>query len=85
MIGKHGSLKDVTWENILARCGREKFTSKFAGSDLVRSSVFPVEPAGTQAVRLTYEHLVTATGERVDYVLPRSESVEYAVPWKIAV
>src|SRR5262249_1058908 len=46
---------------------------------------FPVEPGGTQAVRLTYEHLLPASGDRVDYVLPRSESVEYAVPWKVAV
>ena len=30
--------------------------------NLVRSSVFPVEPGGTQAVRLTYEHLLA--GER---------------------
>ena len=58
---------------------------EFAGFNLVRSSVFPVEPGGTQAVRLTYEHLLAATGDRVDYVLPRSESVEYTVPWKIAV
>ena len=31
------------------------------GYNLVRSSVFPVEPGGTQAVRLTYEHLLPAT------------------------
>src|SRR4029077_20180190 len=56
-----------------------------SGFNLVRSSVFPVEPGGTQAVRLTYEHLLALNGDRVDYVLPRSESVEYTVPWKIAV
>ena len=38
-----------------------------------------------QSVRLTYEHILTADGDRVDYVLPRSESVRYTVPWKIAV
>ncbi len=58
---------------------------EFAGSNLVRSSVFPVEPQGTQQVRLTYEHLLPADGSRVDYVLPRSESLEYRVPWSIAV
>ena len=42
-------------------------------------------PAATQAVRLTYEHLLTADGDRIDYVLPRSESVEYRVPWKVSV
>ena len=45
----------------------------------------PGRAGGTQAVRLTYEHLLPANGDRVDYVLPRSESVEYTVPWKIAV
>jgi hypothetical protein len=35
MVGKHGSLKHMTWENILARCGRERFTAKFGGADLV--------------------------------------------------
>ncbi|HWD20844.1 MAG TPA: hypothetical protein VHB20_16375 [Verrucomicrobiae bacterium] len=35
MIGKHGTLKQVTWENIIARCGRERITAKFSGADLV--------------------------------------------------
>jgi sugar/nucleoside kinase (ribokinase family) len=35
MLGKHASLKEMTWENILARYGREKFSAKFGGSDLV--------------------------------------------------
>ena len=35
MIGKHSSLKQVTWENIEARFGREKFTAKFGAADLV--------------------------------------------------
>jgi sugar/nucleoside kinase (ribokinase family) len=35
MLGKHSSLKEMTWENIVARFGREKFCAKFSGSDLV--------------------------------------------------
>ena len=35
MMGKHYSLKDVTWENICARFGREKFSAKFSSADLV--------------------------------------------------
>ena len=73
-----------TYDRIVAQA-RDPALLEFAGFNLVRSSVFPVEPGGTQAVRLTYEHLLTANGDRVDYVLPRSESVEYNVPWKIAV
>lgn len=35
MIGKHSSLKQMTWANIKSRFGQEKFTAKFTGSDLV--------------------------------------------------
>jgi hypothetical protein len=35
MFGKHASLKQVTWENIQSRFGREKFAAKFGGADLV--------------------------------------------------
>jgi Ca-activated chloride channel family protein len=73
-----------TYDRIVAQA-RDPALLEFAGFNLVRSSVFPVEPGGTQAVRLTYEHLLTASGDRVDYVLPRSESVEYNVAWRIAV
>jgi Ca-activated chloride channel family protein len=72
-----------TYERIVAQV-RDPALLEFAGFNLVRSSVFPVEPGGTQAVRLTYEHLLASSGDRVDYVLPRSESVEYSVPWQIA-
>ena len=64
---------------------RDPALLEFVGYNLVRSSVFPVEANGTQWVRLTYEHLLKGVGERVDYVLPRSESLEYKVPWKIVI
>ena len=35
MFGKHTSLKEVTWTNILARFGRDRFAEKFEASDLV--------------------------------------------------
>ncbi len=73
-----------TYDRIVAQA-KDPALLEFAGFNLVRSSVFPVEPGGTQAIRLTYEHLLSANGDRVDYILPRSESVEYTVPWKIAV
>jgi Ca-activated chloride channel homolog len=72
------------YDRIVAQA-RDPALLEFAGYNLVRSSIFPVEPGGTQAVRLTYENLLAVSGDRVDYVLPRSESVEYTVPWKIAV
>jgi Ca-activated chloride channel family protein len=57
---------------------------EFAGYNLVRSSVFPVPAGGKQRVRLVYEQVLAADGNRIDYVLPRSESFEAtATPWKI--
>ena len=35
MLGKHYPLKEITWENIQARFGRDKFAAKFQGADLV--------------------------------------------------
>jgi sugar/nucleoside kinase (ribokinase family) len=35
MIGKHTSLKQVNWENIQARFGRERFAAKFGAANLV--------------------------------------------------
>jgi len=64
---------------------RDPALLEFVGCNLVRSAVFPLEPNGTQKVRLTYEHLLSADGKRIDYELPRSESLEYNVPWSISV
>ena len=62
---------------------RDPALVEFIGYNLIRSSVFPVEARGKQKVRLTYEHLLEVDGNRVDYMLPRTESLEYAVPWKV--
>lgn len=64
---------------------RDPALLEFAGYNLIRSSVFPVEPNSTQRVRITYETLLTADGNRVDYVLPRSESIDYKAPWEVSV
>lgn len=62
---------------------RDPALVEFIGYNLIRSSVFPIEPRAKQKIRLTYEHILDADGSRVDYVLPRTESLEYAVPWKV--
>lgn len=65
---------------------RDPALLEFAGYNLVRSSVFPIPAGGTQRVRLVYEHILPADSNRVDYVLPRSESFEATqTPWKISV
>jgi Ca-activated chloride channel family protein len=58
---------------------------EFAGLGAVKSSVFPVPPRATVRLKLVYEELLEAEGERVDYVLPRSESLDTRVPWTIRV
>jgi sugar/nucleoside kinase (ribokinase family) len=35
MVGKHASLKEVTWPNLQSRYGREPFVAKFGSADLV--------------------------------------------------
>jgi len=69
----------------LVEKARDPALLEFVGFNLIRSSLFPVEANGTQTVRLVYENLLPAEGDRVDYVLPRSESLEYAVPWSVTV
>lgn len=56
---------------------------EFAGYNLIKSSVFPIDAGGTQKVRLSYEHLLPSDAGRVDYILPRTEAVDYRVPWEV--
>ncbi len=73
-----------TYDTIVAQM-RDPALLEFIGCNLIRSSVFPVEPRAGQHVRVVYEQLLAADGARVDYALPRSESLDYQVPWKIQV
>lgn len=70
------------YERIVADV-RDPALLEFVGLNLVRSSVFPVEAGGRQRVRLTYEQVLAADGDRVDYVLPRSESLGQQIPWSV--
>ncbi|MGE3107784.1 MAG: VWA domain-containing protein [Phycisphaerales bacterium] len=71
------------YEEIVRRA-KDPGLLEFAGYNMVRSSVFPVGPGGT-TVTLTYEHVVSRDGARVDYLLPRSQSLENTgVKWNIS-
>ena len=70
------------YERLVAKI-RDPALVEFIGYNLIRSSVFPVEANGKQKVRLTYEHLLEVDGNRIDYVLPRTESLDYNVPWTV--
>ena len=64
---------------------RDPALLEFAGLQCLRSSVFPVAAGGRQQIRLTYDHVLDSDGDRVDYVLPRSEMLAGDVPWRITV
>ena len=72
-----------TYESIVRR-SRDPGLLEFANYTLIRSSVFPV-PAGAQLrVKASYEQLLDKDGDRIDYFLPRSETVDpSAAPWTI--
>jgi Ca-activated chloride channel family protein len=70
------------YDSIVA-ASRDPGLLEFVGFNLMKSSVFPVPAAGSQTVRIVYEQLLTADsggagggGTRVDYVLPRTESLQ---------
>jgi Ca-activated chloride channel family protein len=71
--------------NEIVRRYRDPALMQFVGLNLIRTSVFPVEAGGDQEIRFTYEHVLAAVGNRVDYELPRSEVLAYDLPWDISV
>lgn len=72
------------YDEITARL-RDPALLEFVGWNCLRSSVFPVPAGGTQKVHLVFEHVLEVDGDRVDYVLPRSEMLDAEVPWSIRV
>jgi Ca-activated chloride channel family protein len=73
-----------TYDDIVRKL-RDPGLLEFAGARLIRTSVFPIPPRGKSKVQLTYEHVLEGDGERVDYVLLRSEALAQAVPFTIDV
>ncbi len=72
----------ASYDSIVARL-KDPALLEFAGSALLRSSVFPVPPGSGQRVRVRYEHLLPSEGGRWDYELPRSESLAADVKWDV--
>lgn len=57
---------------------------EFAGMNVIRSSVFPIPANTTQSVRIVYEQVIPTDAGRIDYVLPRTESLAArGVKWTI--
>ena len=72
------------YESIVSR-SKDPALLEFVGTGLIKSSVFPVPAGGNQKIRLTYEQILPVDGQRIDYVLPRTEAIDYRVPWNISV
>ncbi len=67
----------------IVRQSRDPGLLEFAGSTLVRSSVFPIAAMSRQKVRIEWEELLPSIDGRLDYTLPRSESLRQATPWTV--
>ncbi len=72
------------YESIVAQT-KDPALLEFVGTGMLQSSVFPVPARGKQKVRVIYEQLLPVDGTRIDYTLPRSETLEYKTPWNIRV
>jgi len=58
---------------------------EFIDTSLIRSDPFGIAAAATTTVSLSYEQALHPNGNRVDYLLPRSEWILYEVPWDITI
>jgi len=58
---------------------------EFIDTPLIISDPFHIAAGATTTVSLTYKHTLHIDGNRVDYLLPRTEWVLYGVPWEITV
>ena len=72
------------WQN-LAKQLADPAPIEFFGYPLLKTGPVELQPGESQPVRVNYIATCPSEGSRYDYVLPRSESVEYAVPWSMQV
>ncbi|UCG58585.1 MAG: VWA domain-containing protein [Phycisphaerales bacterium] len=69
--------------NALVAAVRDPALVELAGQDLLVTRLFPIEPGAGRKISIAYAHMLEFEGGRVDYHLPRTESLQYDVPWKI--
>jgi Ca-activated chloride channel homolog len=71
--------------NDIVRRAKDPALAEFAGHNLIKTSVFPVPPGGMQTVAVTWEQVLPGDDGRVDYILPRSESLQsHGVSWSMS-
>ena len=80
---ERGEARDL-YQSIVSRT-RDPALLEFSGCAAVKSSVFPVPASGVQHVAVTWEQVLPVHGDRIDYLLPRSETLGAAsIPWDIS-
>ena len=83
---RHGVLHEQQARDELVKLA---FTSKnprplaFCGNALVCSKTLAVNGNENTTVSISFQQTMSQVGARVDYVLPRTEAIDYAVPWNI--
>jgi Ca-activated chloride channel family protein len=69
----------------IVRSMRDPALVEFFGSGVIKVSAFPIPPGKTQKLSLTYEQVLTQDAGRVDFTLPRSQSLAVAgTTWTIS-
>lgn len=69
----------------IVRSMRDPALVEFYGSGVIKVSAFPIPPGKTQKLSLTYEQVLTQDAGRVDFTLPRSQSLAVAgTTWTIS-
>jgi len=71
--------------NTLVWAVRDPALVEFAGHDLLMTRAFPIEPGARRTITLLYWNILEYEQGRVDYRLPRTQSLQYEVPWEIVV
>ncbi|MDZ4756197.1 MAG: VIT and VWA domain-containing protein, partial [Phycisphaerae bacterium] len=82
VLSRHEARQE--YDAIVAR-ERDPALLEWAGWNVVRTSVFPVPPHGTRKVRIAWEELLIANGDRLDYTLPRSDLQHRGPAWQIEI
>lgn len=59
----------------IVRSMRDPALVEFYGTGVIKISAFPIPPGKTQKLSLTYEQVLTQDAGRVDFLLPRSQSL----------
>jgi Ca-activated chloride channel homolog len=69
----------------IVRSMRDPALVEFYGSGVIKVSAFPIPPGKTQKLSLTYEQVLTQDAGRIDFTLPRSQSLAVAgTTWTIS-